>query len=35
MQHGAVLPLDHVESADAGTDMYAHSLGVRRADLQT
>src|ERR1700691_1296037 len=31
MEHGGVLPLNHVESADAGTDMHAHTLGVGRA----
>src|SRR6202041_3730396 len=35
MEHGAVLPLDHVESTDTGPDVNAHALSVFRADLQT
>ncbi len=30
-----MLAFNHVESANAGTDMHAHTLGVCRADLQT
>jgi len=30
-----VFALDDVESADAGTDVYAHALGIFRRDLQT
>ncbi len=36
-RHGAcaVFPLNHVESADTGTDMHTHPLGVCGPDLQS
>ena len=34
-QHGAVFPLNDVESADAGADVDAHALGIFRRDLQS